>query len=235
MPTEVQDKEQELRSEALTLYDRASTIVVTNQSQYDDAAEILRTVKAMRKRWLDYWNPLRDGAYKSYKAILAKISEGDDPLEKAEVSLKRAILKFDDEQRRIQEELQREAQRKAEEEEEARRAQAAFEAEEAGASAEEVESIVAAPNLAVAPPVQPTYQKAAGISRRDNWCIQVTDLKALLKHIGTGKLKLSAEDSRELAEFLQSLLKPRAVSDKETLNIPGCKAVNVPVLAGRSR
>lgn len=233
MATEPVVQEQELRSEALTVQQRAQAIVIRDQATYNQAAEMLRAVKSFRSRWTSYWNPLRENAYTAYKGIMAKINEGDHPLEQAERSLKRAMLDWDDEQRRIQERLQAEAQRKAEEEEAARRAQLAFEMEDAGAEEAQIEEVVSAPVVVVAEAVAPTYQKASGVSRRDNWCVVVTDAKAVCKAIGAGKLKLSADDSQKLAEFLQGLLKPRAVSDKETLNIPGCVAKNNSIMAGR--
>jgi hypothetical protein len=225
-------QEVELRSEALTLQQR-SAIRISDQPSYDQAVEVLTAVKSFRKHWTQYWDPIRDGAYRSYKNILDKIKEHDDPMAQAEGTLKREILRWDDEQRRLQEEKQREEQRKAEEAAEALRVQQSVEAEAEGATDEEIKQLMSAPVLAVAPPVQPTYQRASSVTRRDNWGIEITDLKALLKAIGGGKLKLSAEDSAELKSFMEGLLKPRAVSDKETLNIAGCKAVNRPIIASR--
>jgi hypothetical protein len=234
MATETANQEQELRTEAITLHDRAVSIAVFDQGSYNEATSILSTVKTLRKRWAEYWSPVRDGAYKSYKAILNKISEGDVPLEEAEMSLKRAILKFDTDQRILQEKRQREAQEKAEADEAARRAQLAFEMEESGAEEADIEQVVSAPIVAVAPPVQ-TYQKASGISTRDNWCIEIVDLKKLLRLIVSGKLKIPAEDATKLTDVLESILKPRAVSDKETLNLDGCRAVNRKIVAGRTK
>jgi gas vesicle protein len=232
LATETVGQEQELRSEALTIQQK-SAIKIVNQQTYNQAADALKQVKGFRNRWKAYWEPLRENAYSSYKAIMDKIREGDDPLAQAERSLKNSILDWDEAQRREQERLQAEAQRKAEADEEAKRAQLAFEMEESGADEAAIEEVVSAPVVAVAAPVAPTYQKASGVSTRANWVCVVTDVKALCKAIGAGKLKLSAEDTQATAEFFGSLLKHRAVSDKETMDIAGCKAENKPIIAGR--
>jgi acyl transferase domain-containing protein len=238
MPTETQqDREQSLRTELAVV--KTAGITITSQQTYDQAVTALETTKSWRRSWKSYWYGSEDNpgpvalAHSSWKSLLGKFNDGDEPADKVEKALKANILKWDDDQRREQERLQAEAQRKAEEEAEALRAQQAVEMEAEGATDEEIEALVTAPVLAVAAPVAPSYQKASGISKRDNWCIEITDLKAVLKAIGSGKLKLSAEDCSELRAFIELLLKPRAVSDKQTLNIAGCKAVNRPIIASR--
>jgi hypothetical protein len=185
-------------------------------------------VKSFKKQWTDFWEPLREKAYESYKGILDKLKEGTDPLDSAERQIKNALLTWDDQQRRLQEERQREAQRKAEEEEEARRAQLAFELEEADAPEEEIEQVVSAPIVAVAPPVE-TYQKASGISRRENWVCEVIDLKKLAKAVGAGKVPVDYILPNMTA------LNARAKADKSTMDVPGCKAKDNPIIAGRTK
>jgi hypothetical protein len=233
LATETVGQEQELRSEALTVQQRAMSVAITSQETYDGAVLLLKDIKGFRSRWSAYWTPLKESAYRSYKGILDKFNEGDKPLDEMERHVKSRLLIWDAEQRRIQEEKQREAQRKAEADEEARRAQLAFEMEEGGADEAAIEEVVSALVVAVAAPVAKTYVPAKGIATRANWVCVVTDVKALCKAIGAGKMKLSKEDTEATAEFFGSLLKSRAVSDKETMNIPGCKAENQPVLAGR--
>ncbi|HEY6022357.1 MAG TPA: hypothetical protein VIY48_21605 [Candidatus Paceibacterota bacterium] len=241
MPTETAPaNEQELRTE-LAKVEQQAAIVITNQETYDRAASTYLAVKSWRKSWRHYWygDDTKPGpitlANRSWKSLLAKFGERDDPAEKLERELGQKILKWDQEQEELRARLQAEAEAKAREEEEARRAQTAFEMEEAGASEEDIEALMEAPIIETAAPVQATYTKAAGVSKRDNWCIEIFDLKALLKLLASGKLKLSAEDSQTLKETLESILKPRAVADKETLNLAGCKAVNRQIPTGRTK
>jgi gas vesicle protein len=224
--------QEELETQSLTISKQAGALIIRDQGSYNQAIEMLKAVKSMRKKWCDYFEPLREKAYSAYKEVLDKLKEGDRPLEVAERSLKHSLLTWDEAQRREQERLQAEAQRKAEADEEARRAQEAFELEESGATDEQIEAVTSAPIIAVAPPVS-TYVKASGIAYRDNWCIEIVDLFKVLRLIGSKKLKLGETDLQKLRELLESILKPRAVSDKETLSLDGCKAVNRKVVAGR--
>lgn len=225
----IESQETELQHEALTIVETARAIIIHDQESYDDASKLLlEVIMPFRKRWLSYWSPLRETAYGSYKKILDKFNEGDKPAEAAERHVKAAIRDWDAEQVRIQQERQRAAQRKAEEEEMARRLQESVMAEEAGA-VEEAEAIMSAPSTAVAAPVEPTYRRAAGVSNRENYKCRVEDLKALCKAIGKGEVPVT------YVEPNMSALNARAKADKLTMQIPGCKAYNDPIIAGRSR
>lgn len=222
-------EEQEIKQEALSVVERATAIKIVDQVSYDQASTLLLdVVKPMRSRWAEYWENLRASTYKAYQQVLGKIKEVDLPLENAEKKLKDAIRDWDLKQTSIQQERQREAQRKAEADEAARRLEESVFAEESGA-VEEAEAIMSAPSTAVAAPVEPTYQRAAGLSNRENWKARVTDIKALCKAIGAGKVPVT------YVEANMSVLNARAKADKQTLEIPGVQAYNDPIIAGRSR
>lgn len=228
-------EEQEIKQEALSIAERVTAIKIVDQDSYDQASNLLlAVVKPFRSRWKDFWygtvtnpGPVKL-AHKTYQSLLDKFNEGDDPLESAEKKLKGAIQVWDDEQTRIVQERQREAQRKAEADEAARRLQESVMAEEVGA-VEEAEAIMSAPSTAVAAPVEPTYQRATGISSRENYKCRVEDLKALCKAIGKGEVPVT------YVEPNMSALNARAKADKLTMQIPGCKAYNDPIIAGGSR
>ena len=234
MPTETISTEQELRTELATVQQTA--IVVKDQQSYDLAVSTLTEIKQFRKKWNDYWTPLKDNAYKSWKGLCDKFNEGDKPAEKAENEIKRELLRWDQEQERIRQEAQRRAQEEAERIAQAARDAAAAEAEVMGLSDEEIEQAMeSVPVVAVAPPVQETYQKASNISKRDCWKARVTDVKLLCKCIGAGKLKFSPEDQKKIAEFFEGLLRPMAVSQKSTMAVPGVEAYNEQTISGRTR
>src|ERR1035441_928669 len=214
---EVIEQEKELREVALTVVQRAGLVKIHNQETYNDASSLLlNEVMPFRKRWLAYWEPLREAAYGSYKVILSKINEGDDPLERAERQLKNAIRGWDMEQKKIQEQLQRKAQEEAERREQEERLAAAVLAEQSGATEEQVEQIVSAAAPVVAAPVEPTYQRAAGISKpRDNWKVRVIDIKKLCLAVAKGLI------SAEYVLPNETALNARARADKSTLSIPG--------------
>jgi hypothetical protein len=230
MPDTLTTNEETIKQEALTVIERAKIVRITDQETYDGACSILlNEIKPFRKRWAEYWDEIKKPAYAAYKAIQAKFSEGDEPLERAERQVKMEIAKWDAEQERIRQELQRKAEEEARKAEEEERLRVATLAEESGASPEQVNAIVDAPVTAVATPVASTYAKAAGVSTRENWKAKVTDLKKLCAAVGKGQVPLSYVIPNEAA------LNARAKADKATLNIPGVVAYNDPIVSGRSR
>jgi hypothetical protein len=242
MITEVEPKlEESLRTE-LTTVQKQAAITITDQKSYDNAAEILVTVKTWRKKWEGYWHgsdavpgPIKL-AYKSYKSLLDKFNEGDKPAETAEKTVKAVLLKWDQEQTRIQEEAQRKADEKARQDEDAKKAALAVELEDSGMTEEDIAAAVESVQVEAPVVVEPTFTRATGVSKpRDNWKARVTSVKDLCKHIGAGKLKFDPKDEAKIAEFFEMLLDKRAKADKSTLVIPGVKAYNEPVVAGRAR
>src|ERR1035438_967293 len=231
MPEIVIEQEKELKQEALTITQQAQAIVIRDQVSYNHASSLLlEQIIPFRRRWEEYWSPLRKAAWDSHKAVMAKFNEGDEPAARAEQLVKASIRNWDMEQERIRCELQRKAQEEAERLAREERMQAAIAAEAAGATNEQVDEIFDAPVQVVAAPVEMTYQRASGISKsRDNWSAEVQDMKALVKAVAVGKV------SYEYLLPNQTALNARAKADKSTMNIPGVVARNVPVIAGRTK
>ena len=227
--------ETEIKQEALTVIERSKIVKIVDQKTYDAASELLLSkIKPFRVRWKNFWYGSDDGpvplAYRAYKSVLGKFNEVDDPLEEAERRVKVAVLGWEREQARLLREAQEKAQRQAEQREEEERLQAATLAEESGATAEEVQAIAETKAQIIAAPVEPTFQRATGMSKpRDNWKCRVTDLKALARAVGAGKVPVEYILPNEAA------LNARAKADRQTLNIPGCMSVNEPIIAGRSK
>ena len=230
MPDTLTTTEQEIKQEALTVVEQAKIVRITDQESYNGACSLLLDqIKPFRKRWMEYWSGVKEPAYAAYKAILDKFNDGDKPLEAAEKQVKNEIARWDAEQEKIRQKLQRKAEEEARQAEEEERLRVATMAEESGATAEEVNAIVDTPVTAVAPPVQPTYQKASGIGSRENWKARVTDMKKLCAAIAKGTLPVTYVLPN------QSALDARAKADKGTLNIPGVVPYNDPIISGRSR
>jgi hypothetical protein len=194
---------------------------------------MLTSVKSFRKRVADYWTPKKDAAHKTWKMLCDAYNEMDKPAAQAESTIKTAILHFDQEQERIRLELQQKAQEEADRLAEEQRAALAAQAEVEGATEDEIEQIISAPSVAVAEVVEPTYQRASSVSKRDNWKCRVNSVKLLCKAIGAGKLKFSPEDEKKIAAFFEGVLQARARADKSTLCIPGCEAWNDQIISGR--
>jgi len=230
MPDTLTISEQEIKQEALTVVEQAKVVKITDQATYDQACSLLLDqIKPFRKRWLEYWAAVKNPAYEAYQAIQKKFSEGDKPLEAAEKQVKTEISRWNEEQEKIRQEKQRQSEEAARLAEEEERLRIATMAEEAGATEEEVNSIVDSPITAVAPPVAPTYQKASGISTRENYKARVTDMKKLCQAIAKGIVPVTYVLPN------QSALDARAKADKLTMNVPGVQPYNDPVVSGRSR
>lgn len=229
MPDTSATNEVELKMQSITLVSAAEAVRIVDQDSYNVACALLLTsIKPFRSRWKAYWEEVKKPAYETYKAIQKKFTDGDEPLERAERSIKAEIAKWDAEQERLRQEKQREAElaaRKAEEEE---RLRIATLAEESGATKEEIDAIVDAPVTVVAPPVEPTYQKASGVSTRENWKCRVVDIKKLCAAIAKGTVPATYVLPNE------AVLNARARADKATLNVPGVVAYNQPIVSGRS-
>lgn len=230
MPDTLTTTEQEIKQEALTVVEQAKIVKITDQESYDHACSLLlEQIKPFRKRWLEYWAAVKNPAWAAYQAIQKKFSEGDKPLEEAERQVKNEIARWDAEQEKIRQELQRQAEEEARKAEEEERLRLATMAEESGATEEEVSAIVDTPVTAVSPPVAATYQKASGIGTRENWKARVTDMKKLCAAIAKGTVPITYVMPNE------SVLNARAKADKSTLNIPGVVPYNDPIISGRSR
>jgi hypothetical protein len=222
--------EQELKQQALTVIERSKLIKIIDQSTYDLACALLqKEIIPFRRRWAEYWAPVKESAWRAYKTITAKVAEMDDPAEQAERTVKSEIRKWDDEQIRIEQERQRQAQEEAEKEAEEERLRAAIVAEQGGATEAEISAIVDSPVAVVAAPVAPQYQRTSGISTRQNWKARVTDFGALVRAAAKDKTLLPYLEPNQRA------LDSRAKADQSTLSIPGVVPYNEAIVSARGK
>lgn len=220
----------ELETKALTIAEHAKVVRITDESSYVAAcALLLDNIKPTRVKWKAYWEPLRESAYKSYKGIMDRMNEGEKPLELAENQVKQEIARWTQEQERIRQAEQRKAQEEAERLEREQREAEALQAIDAGMDEDQVDAMLSAPAVAVAPVLAPTYQKAAGVSMRDNWRARVIDLRKLCAAVAKGLVAETYVLPNE------SALNKRAQAEKFTMNIPGVMAHNEPVVSGRTK
>jgi hypothetical protein len=224
----VTPNEEALRNESLTIVEQSKIVIIRDQESYNQATDLLlKRIQPFRKQCKEYFDSMREPAYRAYKAIMERFSEADGPLELAERHVKSAILTWDQEQERRRQQLQREAEEAARKAEEARM-NAASVAEDLGASEEEVEAIANSIAPVVAEPIAPLYQRASGVSTRDNWSARVVDIKKLCAGVAKGTVPISYVEPNMTA------LNARARADRQTMNVVGVVAVNTPVVSGRS-
>lgn len=165
-----------LKTEAISLEVRADALSVTNDEEYQDAAEFLKALKEQAGKVKDFFKPLKDAAHKAHKEVCDREKQMLDPLTKAEAVIKKAVGGYLAEQERKRREAEERARKAAKAEADRRLAEAIFlesqgkfeEAEEAAIEAEIIDSVT------VAVPVAPT-KKVKGVSSSKDWEIVSID------------------------------------------------------------
>jgi hypothetical protein len=243
----------ELERKINDLSTEANAIVVRDQPSLDRAGDMLKTIKATRAEIDATFDPIISKAWASHKEAVAQKKRVDAPFVEAERVLKLGIGGYLTEQERLRQaeelRLREEADRaQREAEAETRRLQAEAEclhaeeierqieeAEAEGASRAVIEHLASqpAPVVAVepvfmpAPVVASTVTPVQGISAREIWSAEVTDIVALAAHIAANP------QYRNLIAPNMTALNQLARSLKSAMRIPGVKAVSTSNIAAR--
>lgn len=220
---------QELETRALSWPERAQGIAIRDQVSYQTAANLLLDIAALKKEIVSHHEPIKKAAFEAHRAAVAAEKRLLDPLQQAETILKRGIGAWEMEQERIRLEEQRRAEEETQRAEEQLRLEMAAQAEDEGAPPEVAEQILQTPLPIPKPVVAPTFNRVAGVSTRQNWRAEVTDIRALCKAVAEGRASV---------QFVQPnlpALNQVARAMKETFNIPGCRAVPDTTVAARTR
>ena len=151
-------------------------ILVMGPESRDGVVEMIKEVKSMKSKIVEFFKDSKDHAYKAWKGIVANEKTFTDRLDAVEKNAKTSILKYDNEQEAIRRKEQLRLQAIADEE--ARRERERLEKhaaklktkEKQDALLEEAESIIA-PVVQVDEP-----KKTEGVSRRRTWKARVTDI-----------------------------------------------------------
>jgi hypothetical protein len=207
LPVEVQ-----LRARTANWAERAKMTAVTSDRDYQLAAEYLQDIKALRAEIAAACDPVIRAAHLAHKAATAQKAELERELVEADRLIRQKLSGYIAEQHRIA------AAQKAAAAAEARAAQEAAEREakaleQVGETAlAELERAEAA--VPVAAPTAHTVA-AAGVSSREKWDAEVTDLPAFLRAIVAGEIPQGAVLVNE------ALLRKMAGALKEELKWPG--------------
>lgn len=189
----------------------AARMQVSNQEQYNEAANFLRSIKEQAKKVKDYWSGPKSKAAAAHKDIVNREKSMLDPLTKAENIIKSAMKSYQEAVERARREAEEEARRRQQQEAERLFDQAA-EAEASGdgqaaavglAMAEMVSDMQAPPSIE-----SPTAQ---GISSRKTWKARVTDPKLVPAYF----------NGLELRTISTAALNNIAKMTKGTASIPG--------------
>lgn len=212
---------------ALTFPDQARGLRITDPASYAAACEFLKGVKALRTEIADTFEPHIKRAHEAHKALLKEKADAEAPLAEAERIAKAALVVYDQEQERARRAEQARIEAELRRQEEERRLSDAVALEAAGET-EEADALIAAPITVPAVAVAPTTPKVSGISYRETWSAQVTDVAALAKYVAANP---------QFASFLtpnMPALNAQARSLKGQMQIPGVEAICTrDVAAGR--
>jgi len=234
------DASEEVKSEALIWPDRARALSIRDQTSYVQAGELLKGIKALRAKIADVFDAHISRAHELHKALVGEKKAAEAPLTEAEQVLKHGLVRYSDEQERIRkaEEARLAALARQQEEERRKAEEAAALAEAAELEAlgldEQAEAVVAeamaAPAMPAAVITLPSFTpKVAGISYREQWRADVTNLRSLVQ--------AAALDERYLGllQVNQVALNGMVRALKGNLQIPGVRVWSERVAAASGR
>ena len=76
-------QEQEFEQQALTLYEQAMAITVSDKDTFAAAGEFGKSLKELEKKIVDYFAPLKKSAHEAHKAITKRESDELSPVREA--------------------------------------------------------------------------------------------------------------------------------------------------------
>lgn len=253
---EIIEETKELLNEARQLSAVTQSMVVVTHEEYLLAGENFKEIGKKIQLVKEKFKPSKDAAFKAHKEICALEKSVLDPMMDAESFLKRKIISWESEQRRIEREAAIKAQKEAEEvarrererKEKERAEQAKKDEEERLKVAEqlkkmgfeeeakEVEEIkqveqVILPEevpVIVAQPVE-KIERVKGVGIRTKHEAEVYDFMALIKAVAEGR------QPTKCLLINQKFLNDQANSLKEECRIDGCRIVEVASVARSGR
>ena len=196
--------EQRMEQEGALMVKRVTGLTITNDAEYERGGDILKDIKARIKAVKDYWKEPKAAAQAAHKTLVDREKQMLKPLEDAEGTVKKTMLAYTTEQRRIAEEAAREAL------EEHARLTALVELAEQQGDADSAAFMRDMMDTEEPQQVQPTAT-SKGVSVRTTWKARVTDPKLVPAYF----------DGYELREINVTALNGLARQYEGRLNIPG--------------
>ena len=198
-----------LESHALTIVSQAKALTITRPADFEAAATVLRSIKAMRTAIAETFDEPIAKAFASHRAAVAAKKKHEAPLIEAEALVKSRMSTFQVEEQRKARELQAKLQQEAQ-------LQQAVAAEQSGDTVQ-AEAILDGTAPIVPVVIAPNVPKVEGISFRTTWNAEVVDLGLLLDAIVVGQAPLS------LLRIDQTALREYARATKGGVSTPGIR------------
>ncbi len=202
---------------ALSVPDQARAIKIKSQEDYAKAGDVLLTVKAIRKKIVETFKPIKQKMDAAKAEVLKQERDADAPLKEAEAILTPQILAWDREQDRLRKEEEARLREIARKQEEDQRLKDALAAEAAG-DKETADQIIEEKPY-VPPVVLPkATPKVVGMTIRENWKFRITNAALIPREYLTPDMVKIGGVARAL---------------KAQTNIPGVEVYNEGTIAGR--
>jgi len=200
------DDVREVTDETQKIIALAGSYQVANAEQYVAAGNELTRIAAAQKRIEAVRMTITRPMDAAKKAVLDFFRDPETKLETAKNTIKRAMIAYDEAQRRIREEEQRKADEIARKERERLEAQARKAAE--SGKVEKADALEQRAAAIVAPVIHREPPKVTGINYRDVWKFEVTDERAVPRDY-------CVVDETKIRKIVQAL--------KGDTNIPGVR------------
>jgi CRISPR/Cas system-associated protein Csx1 len=215
MTIQLSDETNAVEKKALAIPDQAKLIVVSDKDSMAMADNTVEAIGALIKEVDGTFKPLADKAFQAHRSITAKWKEVKQPLEDAKTYLVNQVKAY---QRKVREEAEAEQRRLAEiarKQEEERRLAEALQAEAEG-NTEEAQAIIEEEMFVPTPIVKPDVQKVDNRKYRTIPRARVTNKMALIRFIAANPALA------DLLDVNQSVINNKAKAmGKEINNIPG--------------
>lgn len=216
--------EDQIEARTTDIIKEAQALTITNPDQYTKAALFLKGVKELGKEIKATFDEPIKIAHAAHKAIVAAKKRHEGPLLEAEGLVKGKISTWTEaESRRM--EAEREAKAREGLDMEVARREAEIEALRSAGQNHEADFLESQP---VTPPVvqvDTETPKVDGVSSRELWSGEVTDLLMLVRYVA------KSPDLIHLLKPNQTAINSMARGQKERLMIPGVQAVKKTVVA----
>lgn len=222
---EIPDEAQALILEATKTVEVAKSLTINNNEEYETAASQLSAIKKKANELDTKRKSMTKPLDEAKKKIMDLFRDPIQKLNDAEGFIKRGIASYQHKLEMARREEQRKADEAARKERERLERHAAKAAEkgrdEKAQEFEERASMVQAPVVAYEAP------KVSGVSTRENWKAEVTDLPALVKAVAEGKAPASflTANMTEINRVAKAL--------RKDADYPGVRVYSETVVASR--
>lgn len=211
-----------LDSFAMKTVEFEAGLKIKNQSSYDHAVLLGKTLVMMEQANDNYNDPIIKAANDTHKVAIKKKKLFGAPLALALASLRRKVAQYVQagREKERQEQLRLEAEKKKRDE--AAQLKEAERLEKLGADKEVVDRALEVPPPDAAPPpvAAPRVQEQKGASVRKNWKAEVVDPIKLIRAVAEKKVSVSLVIPNEKA------LNKLAKALEGNFDVPGCIAFN---------